>query len=313
MKGKNKSPKTKAYNLTSEKDGSERRQAERKDTFYQVSLLGNYGTFNAYVTNLSHLGALVDIDNAELSLPSETKIQDLLNQTLKDQFGKGFVIQFLGTDLALHTDVVHARVMCENSRIHTIMGCRFRQPLSRNECICLQLEPPPTKAIETPSLLPPTAFETTGVENAESYHASTPIRELMVQAVEAGATDLHIKVGGKPRIRVSGVLSEIGEDVITHEIAHFMALDLISAEQANRFELEGDVELTTSLENAGRFRINIYRQQGYTGIAIRCIPDKIPTIDSLGLSPVAVTLAEKPHGLVLVTGPTGSGKSTTLA
>jgi twitching motility protein PilT len=135
----------------------------------------------------------------------------------------------------------------------------------------------------------------------------------MEQAVEAGATDLHIKVGGRPRIRVSGTLSEIGEEVITQEIAHFMALDLISVEKANRFELEGDVELTTSLEKAGRFRINIYRQQGYTGIAIRCIPDKIPTIDSLGLSPVAVTLAEKPHGLVLVTGPTGSGKSTTLA
>ncbi|MBU0756395.1 MAG: PilT/PilU family type 4a pilus ATPase [Planctomycetes bacterium] len=135
----------------------------------------------------------------------------------------------------------------------------------------------------------------------------------MHEIVEAGASDLHIKAGCRPRMRLSGELISFGDDIISREMAHSMALDLMSTEQANRFELEGDLELTYHLKEAGRFRINVFRQQGDTCMAIRNIPDKVPTIEELRLSPMAERFAEKPHGLVLVTGPTCSGKTTSLA
>ena len=92
-----------------------------------------------------------------------------------------------------------------------------------------------------------------------------------------------------------------------------MALDLMTREQAAHFEREGDVELASTIENVGRFRVNVLRQRGTSGLVIRCIPDKVPTIADLNLNSLSETLAERPRGLVLVTGPTGSGKSTTLA
>jgi twitching motility protein PilT len=135
----------------------------------------------------------------------------------------------------------------------------------------------------------------------------------MRQALECGATDLHIKVGGPPRLRVAGSLLNVGSDAIDQDEAHAMALDLMTPEQAERFASDGDVEFAQAIDGVGRFRVSVLRQRGYTGLAVRCIPSAIPTFESLGLLPQARMLSEKPRGLVLVTGPTGSGKTTTLA
>jgi len=302
----------------------DRRHSPRTDIRHPVALLGNFGTFDAFIVNLSFMGAQVEVENPALGLPLKLEREELLNQTLNDQFGKGLVIQIKGTDLALEADVMHARLREEEEGTLTVLGCRFRRSLSREECLCLQIESPPRSqpgaggsatparsGRTTPSLLAP--VQPAAVIEALPIQGVTNIRQYMKQSVEEGATDLHIKVGCKPRIRRSGRLTDLGTEVITAELAHTMALDLMTPEQANRFDLEGDMELTCTLERVSRFRINIFRQQGYTGLALRCIPDKVPTIEELGISPVAIKLAEKPNGLVLVTGPTGSGKSTTLA
>jgi len=92
-----------------------------------------------------------------------------------------------------------------------------------------------------------------------------------------------------------------------------MATGLMGPQQVQRYEQDGDFELVFPVEKLGRFRVSIMRERGQTSLAIRCIPLTIPTIESLGILPISRTLAERPRGLVLVTGPTGSGKSHTLA
>lgn len=288
--------------------GMEKRAAVRTETLHQVTLMGNYGSFSAYVTNLSFLGAMIDVANSELRLPPDRETIEMLNQTIMDQFGSGLVIQITGTDLKLDADVVRASF--NNDKTCALMGCKFRTPLTLEQCLCLQIEPPPPAAPSASPVqraVPTRQFDVHDTENAAN------INELMYTTVDKGATDLHIKVGFKPFIRVSGLLVDIGKTEVTQEMAHSMVRSLMTAEQANRFDLEGDIELTYTLHDVGRFRINIFRQQGYTGMALRCIPDKVPTMQELRIPPVAIKLAEKPNGLVLVTGPTGSGKTSTLA
>jgi twitching motility protein PilT len=114
------------------------------------------------------------------------------------------------------------------------------------------------------------------------------------------------------RLRIEGDLKDRGRPLGADDV-HAMAVGLMGSQQAQRYEAEGDLELVFAIDRLGRFRVSVMRERGQTSLAIRCIPAAIPTIESLGISPVARTLAERPRGLVLVTGPTGSGKSHTLA
>jgi len=137
--------------------------------------------------------------------------------------------------------------------------------------------------------------------------------DLLAMTLERRATDLHVKGGSPLRLRQDGTLVPIGEHVLTSADADALLHELLSAEQYERFEEDGDLDMAHTLPGVGRFRINVFRAQGEIGLAIRRIPEQVPSIDDLGLSPVCKTMSDKPRGLVLVTGPTGSGKSTTLA
>ncbi len=310
MSVKSPCPKTKKKQSEQKKSAEERRKVTRTDTCYQVSLLGNYGTFAAIITNLSYQGALVEIALEDLKLSSSMGGTELINQTLQDQFEGGLVICFTGTDFSVEADIVRTREKSVYQKSGVILGCRFRRDFTREESMLLQVELPPPAPSQAPALQAPKQVERIQVEDSENKPG---IRELMAQSAAQGATDLHIKVGCRPHIRISGSLFDLGSETVSQEIAHAMAMELMTQEQITRFDLEGDVELTSSLEDVGRFRINIFRQLGFTGLAIRCIPDRIPTIEDLGLSSLAKEFAEKSNGIVLVTGPTGSGKSTTLA
>ncbi|WP_254639723.1 ATPase, T2SS/T4P/T4SS family, partial [Cohnella sp. GbtcB17] len=134
--------------------------------------------------------------------------------------------------------------------------------------------------------------------------------DLLRAAHEAGASDLHISVDSPPILRVHGKLQPVGEEKVTAEEAVHMALALIDAEQTERFERAGELDFSYELEGLSRFRVNAYRQRGKVSIAVRTIPTQIPTLEQLQLPPILSTLAAKPQGLILVTGPTGSGKST---
>jgi len=132
--------------------------------------------------------------------------------------------------------------------------------------------------------------------------------------VQKRASDLHITVGLSPQLRIDGELILLADfSPLTPEDTKNLAYSILSKEQKERFEREKELDTSTGIQNLGRFRINVYKQRGSIGMAIRLIPFDIPALEDLGLSSAAKTFADKPNGLVLVTGATGSGKSTTLA
>lgn len=144
-------------------------------------------------------------------------------------------------------------------------------------------------------------------------HTEAGMRTLLQKAFEMGASDLHVSPGSPPVLRIDGVLTPLQEQVLSAEDIRGMAQAVMGTAERERFEAAGEVDFSTQLEGACRFRMNIFRQQHGAAIAARLIPASVPDLAELGLPPVIRTLAHKPHGLILVTGPTGSGKSSTLA
>jgi twitching motility protein PilT len=129
----------------------------------------------------------------------------------------------------------------------------------------------------------------------------------------ARASDLHLVSGSVPIVRVDGRLEKTRHRVLHHEEVKNLVFEILSDEQIGRFERTGDLDLAYGIEGAGRFRVNIYRTQTGIAAAIRVIPEEPMDLESLGFSPAVAGLAETRSGLVLVTGPTNSGKTTTLA
>lgn len=139
------------------------------------------------------------------------------------------------------------------------------------------------------------------------------IEELLREMHAKGASDLHIAVGAPPSVRIHGSLMALAGEAVSPVEAESMADALLGEERAIRFRTEGELDFAYALPGADRFRINVYRQKGYAAISARSIPERIPTMDQLGLPASLAALAHRPQGLILVTGPTGSGKSSTLA
>ena len=139
------------------------------------------------------------------------------------------------------------------------------------------------------------------------------ILDLLSGTIEKKASDLHITVAVPPMIRVNGSLQRMGEQSLTPKDTIDIAQQMLSVKQLQELESKGELDLSYSNPGLGRFRVNIYKQRGSYGIAIRVVSLAIPTIEELGLPPILNELARKQRGLILVTGPTGSGKSTTLA
>ena len=137
---------------------------------------------------------------------------------------------------------------------------------------------------------------------------------LMKKAFDAGATDIHICVGSKPLMRVNSRLTPIpGTEVISAETAAVIVEGFLDGERLAKLKRDKVVDFAYSRSNFGRFRSNIYMQRGTYAIAIRALPPFVPSFDSLGLPDATREFISKRRGLVLVTGATGSGKSTTLA
>ena len=142
---------------------------------------------------------------------------------------------------------------------------------------------------------------------------TTNIRELLEKAYEEHASDLHIIVNSPPILRIDGELRSLGGYPLSRVDTEKMAKDLIPELLWEHFIEQGEVDFNYELEGKSRFRLNAYHQRNSISIAIRTIPATIPTIADLNLPKTLEDLMDKPQGLVLVTGPTGSGKSTTLA
>ena len=144
--------------------------------------------------------------------------------------------------------------------------------------------------------------------------APATLRSLLEEVIDKGASDLHLSAGEVPKLRVDGKLenSNYGTQLGPRD-TQSLAYSILTEQQKKRFEQEDELDLSFSVQNLSRFRGNVFRQRGTVAMAIRQIPFEILSFQELGLPPAIAKLAEKPRGLVLVTGPTGSGKSTTLA
>jgi twitching motility protein PilT len=136
---------------------------------------------------------------------------------------------------------------------------------------------------------------------------------LMHLAHEQHASDIHITVNSPAMFRVHGILKPVDSQLLTSSNTLEMAKELITNEQYESFLVSGDLDMSYGIPNLSRYRVNIFKQKGNVSLTIRLIPTKIPAMEALGLPAMAEEFAKKPQGLLLVTGPTGSGKSTTLA
>ncbi len=139
------------------------------------------------------------------------------------------------------------------------------------------------------------------------------MKTILAKAIKEGASDVHINVGMKPIIRKNTELTELNFPPVSNEDAKEMVLSMISSSRFKKFEENKDLDFSTTLDSGYRFRVNIHFQSGTIALSIRIIPHQIPMIDDLRLPPIVKKFTDLPKGLVLVTGHTGSGKSTTLA
>ena len=140
------------------------------------------------------------------------------------------------------------------------------------------------------------------------------LRSLLDEMIQRGASDLHITAGERPKLRVDGaIVNSQVEHVLSPKDTLQLTYSILTENQKKRFENEDELDFSFGIQTLSRFRANAFRQRGCVALAIRQIPFQITPLEKLSVPPVLGKLAERPRGLVLVTGPTGSGKSTTLA
>jgi twitching motility protein PilT len=139
------------------------------------------------------------------------------------------------------------------------------------------------------------------------------ITELLRHTVEVGASDLHLKAGNVPFVRVDGELSPTAFGAMSAADTEAAAVALMPEHKRRAFEATSEADFGHTLTGVGRFRVNVFRQRSMVGLAIRRVRSEVPTIAELMLPPVIAELADSSRGLVLVTGPTGTGKTTTIA
>ena len=135
----------------------------------------------------------------------------------------------------------------------------------------------------------------------------------MREAVERRASDIHLTVGVPPTLRINGALVRLNLPPLGPADTLRLFESIAPEERQTYFRQNGEVDFSHTIHGLSRFRVNAFRQRGSVAIAVRLIPEQVPTLDQLELPEVVATLARKPRGLILVTGPTGSGKSTTMA
>ncbi len=149
----------------------------------------------------------------------------------------------------------------------------------------------------------------TDILSIEDAHLDDLLRE----CAKRGASDVHLSVGLPPMLRIDGALHPTNYNPIGPNEVQRLVYDILTNEQVERYERTHELDFSYGVTGIGRYRVNIYKQRGSVGAAMRSIPDQVPSFEQLGLPHIVREMCAKHSGLILVTGPTGSGKSTTLA
>ena len=139
------------------------------------------------------------------------------------------------------------------------------------------------------------------------------VTQLLSFGVQQGASDCHLSAGEPPMIRIDGEMKKVDSPALTKEQVHSLVYDIMSDSQRRVFEESHECDFSFELQNVARFRVNVFLQRKGEGAVFRTIPTKVLSLEELGMPPILKQLCDKDKGLILVTGPTGSGKSTTLA
>jgi twitching motility protein PilT len=139
------------------------------------------------------------------------------------------------------------------------------------------------------------------------------INELLSYALESGSSDLHLSVGSYPMVRINGEMKKLQLPIMDLATMESIRNEVLNKHQIEKFEERLEIDFSTALEGKGRFRVNFFNQINGLSAVFRTIPSVIKSGEELGIPPIMNKLASKDRGLVLLTGPTGSGKSTTLA
>jgi len=139
------------------------------------------------------------------------------------------------------------------------------------------------------------------------------IEDLMEQMIEMGGSDMHIQAGAPVYFRISGKLQPFGEDPLNPQECQKLIFSMLNNSQRKELEQNWELDCSYGVKGLARFRVNVYKERGYYAACLRALSSKIPNFDQLGLPDIVREMSERPRGLVLVTGPTGSGKTTTLA
>lgn len=158
--------------------------------------------------------------------------------------------------------------------------------------------------------------ESTGARVAKTedgYYIPTTIDEILIRAFINGASDVHISVGAPPKMRLNGEMIQMPYTFLSPHDTKSLLSNLLNTDTKQIFESDGDIDFAYSLPGVCRFRVNMYKQRGSWAAVFRILSNRIPSVDELEIPEVVRELTERKRGLVLVTGPTGSGKSTTLA
>jgi twitching motility protein PilT len=158
-----------------------------------------------------------------------------------------------------------------------------------------------------------TAYGRSALEESSEFEAGL-LTELLIEVLDRGCSDLHISAGARPTLRVNGSLDQMDDrPVMTPPVIQRMLYAILTQKQREKFEEELELDFAYAVPGKARFRVNLYRQRDALGAAFRLIPYEIKALEELGIPPSIANFAMLPRGFVLVTGPTGSGKSTTLA
>jgi len=307
-------------------------RANRVRRVIHAHLHGSRGKLSGIVVDLSRTGALLTVRGEQWEIGDDETDFSTVNLLVAEQFGDGVKIEFIEAGRTISADAVRLTEAEVNGKRMICLGCRFKTELTTDAVGAIIHDSTPIHgpgATATPGEPPkvkrkvivgvgkgeaePRAVVTdTGIPLRPDGFADS-IHDLLRIMVERESSDLHVRGNSLVRLRTMGELRPISRRLVKPDEADKFVRELLTKEEYERFEHDWDLDFGYSAEGIGRFRVNALRARGEVGLAIRRIPDVVPSIEDLGLSPVLRNIADSRKGLVLVTGPTGSGKSTTVA